>query len=346
MTEKTYRAGIVGLGFIGGGDQVSGDALGQQVSDLDGTHAEAYVDCPRTELVCGSSRNAGRRERFEARTGAKTYADWREMVAEESLDIVSIATYTPYHAEITEACAEHGARAVFCEKPIASTVADGLRMIEACEQADAILAINHNRRFTPSYRRLRDFVAEGGLGELTSCTLQWGSGRLGNVGTHMIDALQMLTGRQVEAVTGVLDLSGKPDCRGEQFSDPGGWGLMRLEGGVMVTLDAADYGSVPVILGLNGSKGQAVTGRRGVDLTFADGRTDHWPAHARGTSMDLAVSEIVAWLDGAGDFPYSPRGALRTLEAILGFHVSHDREGAWVALPLAGEDRQRELKSG
>lgn len=346
MEKKTYRAGIVGLGFIGGGDQVSGDALGQKVEDLDGTHAEAYANSPRTELVCGSSRDAGRRERFEARTGVKTYADWREMLSTEQPDIVSVATYTPTHAEITEACVAHGAKAVFCEKPIASTAADAARMIEACEAADALLVINHNRRFTPSYRRLRDLASQGGLGELTSCTLQWGSGRLGNVGTHMIDALQMLTGRAVEAVTGVLDLSGRPDCRGEQFQDPGGWGLMRLSGDLMVTVDAADYGSVPVILGLNGTEGRAVTGRRGVDLTFADGRTDHWPAHERGTSMDLAVSEIVAWLDGTGTFPYQAREALRTLEAILGFHVSHDRGGTWVDLPLTGEERERELKSG
>ncbi len=346
MAERTYRAGIVGLGFIGGGDQVAGDALGQQVSDLDGTHAEALAENPRTELVCGSSRDAGRRERFEQRTGVKTYADWREMIGKEALDIVSVATYTPCHAKISIASVQQGARAIFCEKPVASTAADGLRMVETCEGADALLVINHNRRFTPSYRRLRDLVAEGGLGDLTSCTLMWGSGRLGNVGTHMIDALQMVTGRQVEAVMGVLDMSRRPDCRGSEFQDPGGWGLMRLEDGLMVTVDAADYGTVPVVLGLNGTKGQAVTGRRGVDFTFADGTEDHWPAHERGTSMRLTIDEIVAWLDGGSEFPYPPREALRTLEAIVGFHVSHDQNGGWVDMPLAGADRARELKSG
>ena len=63
------------MGFIGGADQVSGDALGQQGEDLDGTHLQALANHPRVELVAGSSRDSGRRARFAARTGAETYAD-------------------------------------------------------------------------------------------------------------------------------------------------------------------------------------------------------------------------------------------------------------------------------
>ena len=83
MADSTYRAAIIGLGFIGGADQVSGDALGQQVRDLDGTHVVALSGHPRVELVAGSSRDAGRRERFEQRTGVRTFADWREMLEKE-----------------------------------------------------------------------------------------------------------------------------------------------------------------------------------------------------------------------------------------------------------------------
>src|SRR6266542_3463138 len=99
-TAAAYRAGIIGLGFIGGADQVSGDAIGQVVANLDGTHAAALSGHPRVALVAGSSRDAGRRGRFAARTGARTYADWREMVEREALDVVSVATYAPSHAAI------------------------------------------------------------------------------------------------------------------------------------------------------------------------------------------------------------------------------------------------------
>jgi hypothetical protein len=161
-----------------------------------------------------------------------------------------------------------------------------------------------------------------------------------------MDALQMVTGREVQAVCGVLDRSARPDCRGGEFRDPGGWALLRLRGGLMATVDAADYGTVPVVLGLNGTRGRAATGRRGVELTYSDGTKDHWPAHSRGVSMDTAVSEIVAWLDGEGAFPYDAGEALRTLEAIIGIHISNEQNAGWVDLPLQGKDRERVLKSG
>ncbi|MDE3001278.1 MAG: Gfo/Idh/MocA family oxidoreductase [Gemmatimonadota bacterium] len=347
MAGKTYRAGIVGLGFIGGADQVSGDAIGQVVSDLDGTHVDALTGHPRVAVATGASRDEGRRERFEARTGAPAYADWREMLAAESLDIVSVATYAPFHAEVTVACARQGVRAVYCEKPVAIRVSDAERMLEACNDAGALLVVNHNRRFQSNARRLRDVISGGALGELTSASMQWGTGRLGNVGTHFIDTMQMLTGRAVEAVSGMLDLSGKPDCRGAQFRDPGGWGMLRLERGLICTVDAADYGTLPPRISVHGAEGSAVLDGRDAVLEFRDGRREAWPdPEGAVSSMDRAVSEIVDWLDGKAAFPYAASEAVRTLEAIVGFHVSHARNAAWVDLPLAGQDRDREVLSG
>ena len=167
-----YRAGIIGLGFIGGADQVSGDALGQKVEDLDGTHFDALNNHPRIKLVAGSSRDPGRRERFSKRCRAVPYANWKEMLERESLDIVSVATYAPTHAEISIAGAGHGARAVYCEKPIATRAGDAERMINACESNGVLLVINHQRRFNPNGHKLRDRIAQGDLGELTSVSLQ------------------------------------------------------------------------------------------------------------------------------------------------------------------------------
>ena len=347
MSDSRYRAGIIGLGFIGGADQVSGDALGQRVDNLDGTHLEALLKNSRIELVAGSSRDLGRRERFAARTGVKTYSDWQEMLASERLDIVSVATYAPVHADITVACVRQGVRVIFCEKPIATRLPDAERMLTACDAAGALLVINHQRRFNLDYRRLRDLIAAGGLGELTSVSLQWGSGRLGNVGTHIFDATQMLTGRDVEAVSGTLDLAGKPDCRGPEFRDPGGWGVLRLTGGLMVTVDAPDYSAAPGVLRVNGREGRAVIHPGGVRIERWDGSLDGWPAPGRDpSSMDRAASEIVAWLDDGTEFPYPAAAAVRTLAAIVAFHLSHARRAAWVELPLSGPDRELEVLSG
>ena len=347
MTNVTYRAGIIGLGFIGGADQVSGDALGQRVIDLDGTHFASLSNHPRVNLVAGSSRDAGRRERFIQRAGAITYTDWREMLAQEALDIVSVATYAPVHAGITAACAEQGIPAIYCEKPIATRLPDAEQMVEACDEAGALLVLNHQRRFNLNHRRLREFIAADGLGELTSASLQWGSGRLGNVGTHMIDALLMLTGRKIEAVSATLDLAGKPDCRGPEFRDPGGWGVIRLEGGIMVTVDAGDYAKVPGQIILNGTEGRAISDGSSVTLEYWDGRGAHWGNPSDGvTGMDRAVSEIVAWLDDGTEFPYPASEAVDTMEAIVGFHASHARNAAWTELPLSGPDREREVLCG
>lgn len=346
--SPTYRAVIVGLGFIGGGDQVSGDAIGgQQVGNLDGTHAGALAKNPRIQLVAGSSRDARRRERFAKRTGVRTHADWREMLDKEKPDIVSVATYAPFHAEITIACAKKGVRVIYCEKPVATRLVEAEQMIAACKRSGALFVINHNRRFSPSHRRLREVVAAGNLGRLTSASLQWGGGRLGNVGTHMIDALRMLTGREVRGVSGTLDLSGKPDCRGPQFRDPGGWGILRMDDGLMATVDAADYAKVSGRIILNGANGRAIVRGQEVTLEFNDGRQEHWPsAHKEETSMDRAVAEIVAWLDDQTAFSYPAIEAIRTLEAIIAFHASHARNSAWTELPLKGPDRDIELQSG
>ena len=347
MTNATYRAGIIGLGFIGGADQVSGDALGQQISGLDGTHFDALSNHPRVNLVAGSSRDAGRRDRFAQRAGTSTYTNWAEMIVQESLDIVSVATYAPVHAEITVACAEAGIRAIYCEKPIATRLPDAERMVGACDEADALLVLNHQRRFNLNHRRLREFIEADGLGELTSGSLQWGSGRLGNVGTHMIDALLMLTGRKIEAVSATLDLAGKPDCRGPEFRDPGGWGVIRLEGGIMVIVDAGDYATVPGQITLNGTEGRATSDGSSVHLEYWDGRQERWHSASDGVSgMDRAVSEIVTCLDDGAEFPYPASEAVDTLEAIVGFHASHARNAAWTALPLSGPDREREVLSG
>jgi predicted dehydrogenase len=209
------------------------------------------------------------------------------------------------------------------------------------------LVINHNRRFNPNYRRLRDLVAEGKLGELSSGTIRWGNGRLGNVGTHMLDALAMLTGRKIVAVSATLDLSRKPDCRGPEFADPGGFGWVRLESGLMVSVDAADYARGPGEIILNGTLGRATAGGPSVALKFWDGSSADWPAPAPSvSSMDRAVEEIVAALDGKSPFPYDPANGVRTLEAIVAFHASHARGSAWVNLPLEGSDRKIEVLSG
>jgi predicted dehydrogenase len=335
---KRYRAGIIGVGFIGGADQVSGDALGQRVEDLDGTHLVALDGHPQVDLVAGSSRDQGRRDRFAARTDATAYSDWREMLQKESLDIISVATYAGVHAEMTIGAAEAGARVIFCEKPVATKVVDARRMLAVCQEREALLVFNHQRRFSPNGHRLRDRIANGDLGDLTSVNLSWPTGRLADVGTHVIDAMHMHLGRQIEAVSGTLDFSGKPDCRGPELTDYGAWGTMRMEGGLMVTVDAPDYSRSPFYISINGTEARAVTDGVAVRIDDWAGQIEEFPPHPPNiSSMDRAVTGIVEWLDDAKPFPHDPADGINVMEAIAGFHVSHHRNSAWVDLPLDDE---------
>jgi predicted dehydrogenase len=318
------------------------------VTDLDGNHREALSNHLRVQLVAGSSRDAGRRERFAQRTGAKTFADWREMLTSEELDIAGVASFASSHAELVVACAASGVRAIFCEKPIATRLVDAERMIAACRASGSLLVINHNRRFHPQFRELQRRIAAGELGELTGVWLQWGTGRLGNVGTHFIDAAMMLTGRRVQAVSATLDLTGRPDCRGSEFRDPGGWAMLRFDGGLIGHVHAPDNPTGPAEIVVQGTLGRACVGGGGAETeTWAGGRyVLAAPSAEAGSSMDQAVREIVGWLDHGAPVCCSADESLLTLEVIVAGHASHARQAAWVELPLVGADREREVQSG
>ena len=350
MEKRKYRAAVVGLGFIGAADQVSGDAIGQRVEDLHGTHAQALAGNPRVELVAGSSRDPGRRTRFEERLGVpNTYARWQDMLEREALDIVSVATNSPYHAEIALACARSGIRCVFCEKPITTRLSDADELIEVCKEHGTLLVVNHNRRWEPMYLEVRTLVGGGAIGTVQHVVATWPAGRLGNVGTHVFDALRLMLDREAVAVTGQVNDTGRPDCRGSQYRDPGGWGVIEFEDGIRGLVDAAESISspFPMEIVLRGSTGKislcgfsasvAAWGQEASDIVVEDDGKN---------SVDRAVAEIVQCLDENRPSGSSGEDGRATLEIIMGFHASHRRGGARVALPLEGEDRDSEVLVG
>lgn len=115
----------------------------------------------------------------------------------------------------------------------------------------------------------------------------------------------------------------------------------------MVVVDAPDYSRAPFSIVFNGSEGRALAGGREVQLEYWDGRRERWPsAVEQVSSMDRGVEEIVAWLDRGGPFSYPAAESLHVLEIVVGFHLSHGRNSAWVELPLTGAERQLAIHSG
>jgi predicted dehydrogenase len=115
------------------------------------------------------------------------FTDYREMLRVVKPDIVSICTWPQLHAQMTMDCAEAGAKAVHCEKPMAPTFGEARRMKEACEKAGTQLTFNHQRRFEERFICARDLIRSGAVGELRRMEGSWGN--MLDVGTHWLDLL-------------------------------------------------------------------------------------------------------------------------------------------------------------
>ena len=112
----------------------------------------------------------------------------------------------------------------------------------------------------------------------------------------------------------------------------------------MATVHAPDYGMVSPGISIFGTEGRAEVGAE-VEIEYSDGRQEDLKRGEVG-SMDLAIAEIAAALDGGSPFPCPAENAVRTLEAIVAFHASHARQAALVELPLQGAGRGIEVLSG
>lgn len=194
-----YRVAVVGTGRVG--------ALWESDPPTGISHAGAFALHPRCALVAGANRGRARLEEFGRRFGVSAlYGDYRAMLGEVRPDIVCVATHPGSHAAIVEAAVAGGARAIFCEKPMALDLADSDRIIAACAEAGVLLSLNHSRRWYPAYRRARELLRAGAIGDLVAITGYcqggkpapgWQSeleGPLLHDGTHLLDMLRFFAG--------------------------------------------------------------------------------------------------------------------------------------------------------
>ena len=147
MTRSTLNWGLIG----------TGDIARKRV-------APALRDSPTCEFVAVSRARAALAEGFAKAFGArKSYADWHELLADDDIDAVYIATPVDLHAEQTIAAAEAG-KHVLCEKPMAMDVRECDRMIDACRAHGVALGVAYYRHFYPAVLRLKDILSSGEIG--------------------------------------------------------------------------------------------------------------------------------------------------------------------------------------
>lgn len=177
---------------------------------------------PTMKVVCGRDEEGVKRA---ARTlGWEEYStSWEEVVGRDDIDVVDICTPGDSHAEISIAAAKAG-KVIFCEKPLANTLAEAEEMLAAVRSAGVLHMICHNYRRVPAIALAHLMIERGDIGEIyhyRGVYLQdwivdpdfprvWrldksraGSGALGDLSSHMIDLARFLVG-EIAEVAGML----------------------------------------------------------------------------------------------------------------------------------------------
>ena len=129
---KKYRVGVVGCGRMAGSID---DEMPAGYPGLPYSHAATYAAIEDTDVVAAADPAEQKLEAFCKRWEVPgKYADYRQMIEKERPDIVSVCTRQPLHAEVTVFAANHGVRGVYCEKAMASSMAEADAIVNALEQ--------------------------------------------------------------------------------------------------------------------------------------------------------------------------------------------------------------------
>jgi predicted dehydrogenase len=282
---------------------------------------------------------------------ARGYNDWQQLLRNEQLDVISVVTNGPTHAPITIAAAQAGVKHILCEKPFATSVAGGLRMIDACNDHGVRLSVCHGRRWVNSYQQLRDLIAAGLIGKVCHFWFTCGGGLFAGNGTHFMDLARMLSGGNPVSVTATVDHTGTPNPRGAEFEDPGAVAIYHFDNGMRLVVDMFEDLGIPPRIEIVGSIGRIlidevesrweITARSGEDREKPVGQ--YWlplaPVSFAPVALDM-VEILVGGLQellGGGVITCSGADGLTTLEMVIGAHVSSRNGGTPVRLPLSEE---------
>ncbi len=183
---RDLKAAVIGVG-----------AMGQH-------HARVYTEIQGTQLVAVADANPEVSRRIGTKYSVLDYVDYREMLARESPDVVSVAVPTRLHREVVGAALVAGAH-VLVEKPIAATVDEGREMLEQARSLGRHLMVGHIVRFNPAIRALKARMANGELGrifQIVSRRVGPFPARVRDVGvvvdlaTHDLDLMRYVTGEE------------------------------------------------------------------------------------------------------------------------------------------------------
>jgi len=213
--KKEIRVGLIGNMFMG---VAHSNAF---------RNAGIWYDLPfkiKMQCVCAKDSDENLAA-FADKFGWESYEhDWKALVSRDDIDVVSVATPGFLHKEMVLEAIKNN-KHVFCEKPLANTLQETLDMKNAAESAGIIHCCGFSYRFSPALALAKQFVDEGKIGNIYQVyaryaqdwpsekdfPLLWrfdkklsGSGSLGDLCSHIIDATRFATGLSFKKVVGNL----------------------------------------------------------------------------------------------------------------------------------------------
>lgn len=210
---KTIGIGLVGYKFMG---KAHSNAY-RQVNAF-------FPDTPKARMVAIAGRNETAVAEAADKLGWESWTtDYHNLLTNPDIDVIDVSTpgYL-HHPVVMEAFA--AGKNVFCEKPLANTLAEAAEMVQAWQKAGTVGMINFNYRKVPAVMLAKQIIESGRIGEIRSfrgaylqdwlrdpqATMGWrlqkeyaGSGALGDIGAHITDLAHMLVG-PITAVSGML----------------------------------------------------------------------------------------------------------------------------------------------
>ena len=283
--------GLVGSGFMGRAHALAFRSVGG-VFDLPAAPVLEILADIDAETAARAAAALG----FRRSTG-----DWRALVADPAVDIVAVAAPNALHGPVSLAAIAAG-KPVYCEKPLATGLAEAETMARAAEKAGVVTLVGFNYLRNPMIALAREIVASGEIGEVTGfrgihaedymadpatpwswrCDPAQAGGALADIGSHIISMARHLLG-EIEAVCGRLDTvhRRRPIARGgtgtrEVTVDDQAHALIRFAGGASGTLSASW-----VATGRKMQLAFEVTGTRGA-IEFTQERLNELKLHKAG----------------------------------------------------------------
>lgn len=218
-TNRTapLRWGIIGLGFFGE------------------VHADTLANMPGIELAALCTRTDHRlQEVADQYEVPSRYTDYRQLLSDPSIDVVTITTHIDDHRDITVEALDSG-KHVFLEKPMASTAADCDQMVEAAARASGRFMVGHICRFDPRVALAKEAIDEGRIGRIISMHARRNLSR--QIGHTVLDKISALMGDGIHDADLMLWFSqSQPISVYAQEVHPGthkfpdaGWAMIRLD---------------------------------------------------------------------------------------------------------------------